>query len=162
MHLSGDKKARSEREWLRVDSWKSAAAKLRLCQRLLLVFWQQFHLHATRCVERDLIRGWLVVAILIYDVKSPYRIKFRERWCLRGQCGWITGLGSFHKKPVRVLGQFFLRIFRFPSRYFTAQWALYYNAAKTVSKFGSIFKWQLLCRKLIIDVFVEENMPVLC
>lgn len=32
---------------------------------------------------------------------------------------------------------------------------------KLCPTFGSIFKLQLSCRKLIIDVFVEENMPVL-
>lgn len=121
MHLSGDKKASSKRERLRVDSWKSAGAKLRLRQRLLVIFWQQFHLHQTRCTGRDLIGGWLVVTISFYNVKSTYRITFMERWCFRGQFGWITGLRSFHTKPVRVLGQFFFRTFRFPSRYFTAQ-----------------------------------------
>lgn len=124
MHLSGDKKASSKHEWLRVDSWKSAGAKLRFCQRLLVVFWQQFHLHQTSCTGRELIGGWLVVTILFYDVKSPCRITFRERWCFRRQFDCTTGLGSFHTKPVGVLGQIFLRIFRFPSRYFTTQWAL--------------------------------------
>lgn len=129
MHLSGDKKASSKREWLRVDSWKSAGAKLRLGQRLLVVFWQQFHLHQTSCTGRELIGGWLVITISFYEVKSLYRITFRERWCFRRQFGllvfWITGLGSYHTKPVGVLGQIFLRIFRFPSRYFTTQWALW-------------------------------------
>lgn len=32
---------------------------------------------------------------------------------------------------------------------------------KLCPTFGSIFKLQLICRRLIIRVFVEENMPVL-